>query len=57
VRVRQVPDRLYERGYFNSLEILACHEADITATLPKPLTSGAKSDGRLGKQDCGNLPD
>src|ERR1700743_1721728 len=38
-------------GYFSSLEILACHEAGITVTLPKPQTSGAKSDGRFGKQD------
>jgi hypothetical protein len=37
-----------DRGYFSSLEILACHEADITVTLPKPQTSGAKSDGRFG---------
>jgi len=28
----------------------ACHEAGITVTLPKPQTSGAKSDGRFGKQ-------
>ena len=33
-----------DRGYFSSLEILACHEAGITVTLPKPQTSGAKSD-------------
>ena len=26
-------------------------EADITVTLPKSMTSGAKSDGRFGKQD------
>jgi hypothetical protein len=31
--------------------ILACHQAGITVTLPKPLTSGVKSDGRFGKQD------
>jgi transposase len=31
--------------------ILACHETGITVTLPKPLSSGAKSDGRFGKQD------
>jgi hypothetical protein len=36
-----------DRGYFSSPEILACHEASITVTL----TSGAKSDGRFGKQD------
>src|SRR5216117_70419 len=40
-----------DRGYFSSPEILECHEAGITVTLPKPLTSGAKSDGRFGKQD------
>jgi transposase len=40
-----------DRGYFNSPEILACHEAGIKVTLPKPMTSGAKSDGRFGKQD------
>ena len=40
-----------DRGYFNSPEILACHEAGITVTLPRPMTSGAKSDGRFGKQD------
>ncbi len=30
-----------DRGYFSSSEILACHEADITVTLPKPMTSRA----------------
>ena len=40
-----------DRGYFNSPEILECHEAGITVTLPKPMTSGAKSEGRFGKQD------
>ena len=40
-----------DRGYFNSPEILACHEAGITVTLPKPMTSEAKSEGRFGKQD------
>ena len=45
-----------DRGYFNSPEILACHEAGITVTLPKPLTSGSKADGRFGKQDFAYLP-
>ncbi len=45
-----------DRGYFNSPEILACHEAGITVTLPKPVTSGAKSEGRFGKQDFVFLP-
>ena len=40
-----------DRGYFNGPEILECVEAGITVTLPKPMTSGAKSQGRFGKQD------
>ena len=46
-----------DRGYFSSPEILACHEAGITVTLPKPMTSGAKSDERFGKQDFVYLPE
>jgi transposase/molybdopterin-binding protein len=46
-----------DRGYFNSPEILECHRAGITVTLPKPLTSGAKSEGRFGKQDFVYLPE
>ena len=46
-----------DRGYFSSPEIFACHEAGITVTLPKPMTSGAKSDGRFGKQDFVYLPE
>ena len=30
---------------------LACEEAGITVTLPKPMTLGAKSEGQFGKQD------
>ena len=45
-----------DRGYFNGEEILACEHAGITATLPKPMTSGAKSEGRFGKQDFVYLP-
>ncbi len=44
-------DVVADRGYFDSEEILACEEAGITVTLPKPLTSGAKAKGRYGKQD------
>ena len=44
-------DAVADRGYFNSPEILACHEAGITVTLPKPMTSGSKAEGRFGKQD------
>jgi transposase len=40
-----------DRGYFSSAEILACEQAGITVTLPKPMTSGIKARGRFGKQD------
>ena len=44
-------DAVADRGYFNSEEILACENAGITVTLPKPMTSNAKAQGRFGKQD------
>jgi transposase len=44
-------DAVADRGYFNSEEILACEEAGITVTLPKPMTSSSKAEGRYGKQD------
>src|SRR3979490_2079641 len=40
-----------DRGYFNGEEIEACEDAGVTVTLPKPMTSGAKAEGRFGKQD------
>ena len=49
-------DAVADRGYFNGEEILACEQAGITVTLPKPMTSGAKSEGRFGKQDFVYLP-
>ena len=45
-----------DRGYFKGEEILACEDAGITVTLPKPMTSGAKARGRFGKQDFVYLP-
>ncbi len=44
-------DAVADRGYFSSAEILACEEAGITITLPKPMTSNSKAEGRFGKQD------
>jgi Transposase DDE domain len=44
-------DAVADRGYFNSEEIRTCEEASITVTLPKPMTSNAKAEGRFGKQD------
>lgn len=40
-----------DRGYFSGDEILACQEAGVTPLVPKPQTSGAKAEGRFGKQD------
>jgi hypothetical protein len=36
-----------DRGYFNGEE--------ISITLPKPMTSGAKSEGRFGKQAASSI--
>jgi transposase len=44
-------DVVADRGYFDSEEILACDQAGITVTLPKPMTSRSKAQGRFGKQD------
>jgi hypothetical protein len=44
-------DAVADRGYFDSEEILTCENAGITVTLPKPMTSNAKAQGRFGKQD------
>src|SRR3974377_2257886 len=49
-------DAVADRGYYNSTEIKACDDAGITVTLPKPMTSGAKADGRFGKQDFVYVP-
>ncbi len=44
-------DVVADRGYFNGEEILACDKADITVTLPKPLTSNNRVKGRFVKPD------
>jgi transposase len=44
-------DAVADRGYFSSEEILACDNAGITVTLPKPMTSGIIAKGRFGKPD------
>jgi hypothetical protein len=41
---------LADRGYFSGPEVVACEAAGVTPIVPKPLTSGAKADGRFGKQ-------
>jgi transposase len=44
-------DAVADRGYFSSEEILECENAGIMVTLPKPMTSNSKAEGRFGKQD------
>ena len=44
-------DVVADRGYFDSEEILACEEAGITVTLPKPQTSGNRKKGQFVKAD------
>jgi hypothetical protein len=50
-------EAIADRGYYNGEEIIACAKAGITVTLPKPMTSGAKAEGRFGKQDFAYLAD
>ena len=52
----QALDVLADRGYFKGEEILACEPIGVTPYVPKPLTSGAKADGRFGKQDFVYIP-
>ena len=44
-------EAIADRGYFDGDQILACEEAGIAMTLPKPMRSGSKSEGRFGRQD------
>ena len=46
-----------DRGYYKGEEILACHTAGMTPSVPKPLTSGSKAEGRFGEQDFDYVPD
>ena len=42
---------LADRGYFNGTELKACEDAGIATYVPKPMTSGAKAQGRFDKSD------
>jgi transposase len=50
-------DVVADRGYYTSQEILACKQANIAVTLPKPQTSGNKKQGRFVKADFRYAPD
>lgn len=42
---------LADKGYFSGKEILACHQAGITTTVPRPETSGNRIKGMYVKSD------
>ena len=46
-----------DAGYFKSKEILSCHEAGITANVPKPETSGKRPKGLFRRQDFRYIPE
>lgn len=48
---------LADRGYFSGAEVLACEELGVTPICPKPITSGARAEGRFGKPDFIYQPD
>ena len=50
-------DVVVDRGYYKSEEILACHKAGITVTLPKPQTSNNRLKGQFVKPDFVYLAD
>ena len=50
-------DVLADRGYFSGEEVLACETLGVIPYVPRPLTSGAKADGRFGKQDFVYIPE
>ena len=44
-------DVVADRGYFSAEQILECSQANVTATLPKPMTTGMNANGQFGKPD------
>jgi transposase len=46
-----------DAGYFKSKEILSCHEAGITANVPKPETSGKRAKGMFERKEFRYVPD
>jgi transposase len=48
---------LADRSYFKGAEVLACEPIGVTPYVPRPLTSGAKAEGRFGKPDFIYVPE
>ncbi len=44
-------EAIADRGYYDGKEILACGQGGVAAYVPRSSTSGAKAEGRFGKQD------
>lgn len=44
-------DAIADRGYFNGSQILICDQTQITATVPRPETSGNRKKGMFVKAD------
>jgi transposase len=44
-------EAIADRGYFSGPQIKACEESEITAYVPKPMTSNSKAAGRFSKAD------
>jgi len=40
-----------DRGYYNGTQILDAEKAGVQTYIPKPLTSGARAEGRFSKAD------
>ena len=45
-----------DKGYFSGSQILACHQAGITTTVPRPETSGNRGKGMYVKADFSYNP-
>jgi transposase len=46
-----------DAGYFKSEELLSCHEAGITANVPRPQTSSNQAKGLFGRKDFHYRPE
>ena len=46
-----------DRGYYKSLEILACAESDLSVTVPRPQTSNNKAKGLFDREDFHYVPE
>ena len=50
-------EALADRGYYNSVEILACRENGVTPYVPKSATSNNQAKGQYGKRDFRYIPE